>query len=122
MEHKHKKPTPESLATNHAAHGAADGVGLVLAGHHTVLVELGHVELDRGVVAGANQAVGRGAVRVERSVARTRRGAAAAACRGQHGQTDHLRGMYRSTTSPASFCMAVRSREGGREGEERRWG
>ena len=50
------------VALAHGADEAAEGVGLVLAGVPAVLVDLANGELDRGVVLGLDDAVGRRAL------------------------------------------------------------
>ena len=52
------EPVEAVVALAHGADEAAEGVHLVLAGVATVLVNLAHAKLDRGVVLGPDDASG----------------------------------------------------------------
>jgi hypothetical protein len=98
--------------------GARESIGDVAARQATVGVNVSNVDLHGSVVLGANQAASGRATRVsayldgagtskKQQTARPGRNRRQPNAAGRVKGTYHLRGMYKSTISPLSFCILL---------------
>lgn len=103
------------VALAHGAHEAAQGVDLVLARVPAVLVDLANGKLDRRVVLGLDDAVGRRALAGDVAGGKDRSaggryqrgGLRQGRSRSKQALSEGGRETYRSTSSPRSFSMLI---------------